>query len=211
MFYCFVLLLQVAAKLKDLRDKSVMAFFMLNALFVLIVFLLTLKKDLLHVKWPLNVKVNFTYKEDVTEIQMYKTYLELEPIGFVFLIFFASLLVVQFTAMLFHRFGTLSQILSTTYINWDFYKTLDKKNLTEEQILQNDPVNVVKKLCKIKGAEDGDDYDEEKVELAPGRRKTVKNLAESKHREPSVTNLFEAFDRRTSTKFIKNSSKLFDI
>lgn len=51
-------------KLKDLRDKSVFAFFMLNALFVLVVFLLTLKKDLLHVKWPFDVKVNFTYQNN---------------------------------------------------------------------------------------------------------------------------------------------------
>lgn len=53
---------------------------------------------------------------------MNKEYLQLEPIGFVFLIFFAILLIVQFIGMLFHRFGTFSQILSTTYINWTWYK-----------------------------------------------------------------------------------------
>lgn len=110
-------------KLKDLRDKSVFAFFMLNALFVLVVFLLTLKKDLLHVNWPFDVKVNFTYYQDSGEVIMNKEYLQLEPIGFVFLIFFALLLIVQFIGMLFHRFGTFSQILSTTYINWTWYKS----------------------------------------------------------------------------------------
>lgn len=52
---------QIAKGLKDLRDKMVSAFFMINALFVLVIFLLTLKKDLIHLKWPLDVKYNFTY------------------------------------------------------------------------------------------------------------------------------------------------------
>jgi len=48
-------------KLKDLRDLAVLAFFMVNALFVLVIFLLQLSKDVLHIKWPLGVKVNITY------------------------------------------------------------------------------------------------------------------------------------------------------
>ena len=49
-----------AKKLKDLRDLAVLAFFMVNALFVLVIFLLQLSKDVLHIKWPLGVKVNIT-------------------------------------------------------------------------------------------------------------------------------------------------------
>lgn len=41
---------------------------MLNALFVLIVFLLQLNKDLLHIKWPLGVKTNITYDESSQEV-----------------------------------------------------------------------------------------------------------------------------------------------
>lgn len=59
---------EIKQGLKDLRDKAVMAFFMINALFVLVVFLLTLKKDLIHIKWPLDVKYNFTYNEDSGEV-----------------------------------------------------------------------------------------------------------------------------------------------
>lgn len=55
---------QIAKGLKDLRDKMVIAFFMINSLFVLVIFLLTLKKDILHIKWPLDVKYNFTYSAD---------------------------------------------------------------------------------------------------------------------------------------------------
>lgn len=35
-----------------------------------------------------------------------------------FVFFFALILVIQFTAMLFHRFGTLSHILASTELNW---------------------------------------------------------------------------------------------
>lgn len=47
-----------------------------------------------------------------------KEYLQLEPIGLVFVFFFALILIIQFTAMLFHRFGTLSHILASTELNW---------------------------------------------------------------------------------------------
>lgn len=45
------------------------AFFMFNALFVLIVFLLQLNKDMLHVDWPLGVKTNITYIEETAEVK----------------------------------------------------------------------------------------------------------------------------------------------
>jgi chitin synthase len=54
--------------LKELRDSAVFAFIMINALFVLIVFLLQLNKDNIHVKWPLGVKTNITYDETTQEV-----------------------------------------------------------------------------------------------------------------------------------------------
>ena len=51
------------------------------------------------------------------QILVSKTYLQLEPIGLVFVFFFALILVIQFSAMLFHRFGTISHILASTELN----------------------------------------------------------------------------------------------
>ena len=51
-----------------------------------------------------------------------KEYLQLEPIGLVFVFFFALILIIQFVAMLFHRFGTLSHILASTELNFCFNK-----------------------------------------------------------------------------------------
>jgi hypothetical protein len=46
--------------LKDLRDLAASAFFMLNALFVIVVFLLQLSRDQLHIRWPLGVRATIT-------------------------------------------------------------------------------------------------------------------------------------------------------
>ena len=55
---------KTAAGLKELRNKSIFFFSVFNALFVLIVFMLTLHKDTLHVDWPWGVKENTTYTDD---------------------------------------------------------------------------------------------------------------------------------------------------
>ncbi|XP_061707237.1 chitin synthase chs-2 isoform X3 [Cydia pomonella] len=60
---------RISRDLKELRDSSVFSFFMVNALFVLIVFLLQLNKDNLHFKWPLGVKTNITYDEVTQEVK----------------------------------------------------------------------------------------------------------------------------------------------
>lgn len=62
---------RIASDLIELRNKSVFAFFMFNALFVLIVFLLQLNKDQLHVIWPFGVKTNITFIEETSEVPGY--------------------------------------------------------------------------------------------------------------------------------------------
>lgn len=59
---------RIAKELIELRNKSVFAFLMFNALFVLVVFLLQLNKDQIHVKWPLGIRTNITYIEETSEV-----------------------------------------------------------------------------------------------------------------------------------------------
>ncbi|XP_015109437.1 chitin synthase chs-2 isoform X2 [Diachasma alloeum] len=66
---------RIAADLIELRNKSVFAFLMFNALFVLIVFLLQLNKDQLHVVWPLGVKTNITFVEETSEVPAHRPHL----------------------------------------------------------------------------------------------------------------------------------------
>lgn len=108
----------MASALKGLRDISVFAFVMINALFVLIVFLLQINKEELHIQWPFNAKPFISYDGGSSEITITMEYLELEPIGLVFVLFFGIILFVQFGAMLVHRFATISQILAATSLDW---------------------------------------------------------------------------------------------
>nr|XP_022916175.1 uncharacterized protein LOC111426060 [Onthophagus taurus] len=174
---------RIAADLKNLRDKMVLAFFMINAIFVLVIFLLTLKKDLIHVPWPFGVKSNFTYMESANEIRIMKEYLQLEPIGIVFLAAYAILLVVQFVAMLIHRLQTFSQIISNTSLN--IFET-QVKHVDAEENLSMDPVEFVKKI------QEQNEEDNEEINLPPGRRPTVRHLL-NRRKGNLVLNLEERF------------------
>ncbi|XP_076762627.1 hyaluronan synthase-like protein kkv isoform X3 [Xylocopa sonorina] len=182
---------RIAKDLKDLRDQSVFAFFMMNALFVLIVFLLQLNKDLLHVKWPFGIKTNITYDGDTQEVHISKEYLQLEPIGLVFVFFFALILVIQFTAMLFHRFGTFAHILASTSLDW--YCCKKTKDLSEEALLSKHAVEIVRDLQRLDGMEG--DY-EEGSGSGPGRRKTIRNLEKSRRKTQAINTLDVAFRQR---------------
>nr|XP_033334461.1 chitin synthase chs-2 isoform X6 [Megalopta genalis] len=182
---------RIAKDLKDLRDQSVFAFFMLNALFVLIVFLLQLNKDLLHVKWPFGIKTNITYDDQTQEVRITKEYLQLEPIGLVFVFFFALILVIQFTAMLFHRFGTFAHILASTSLDWHCCKKT--KDLSDEALLPKDAVEIVRDLQRLDGMEG--DY-EEGSGSGPGRRKTIRNLEKSRRKTQAINTLDVAFRQR---------------
>ena len=65
-----------------------------------------------------NLSTFFANIERISQVHVTKEYLQLEPIGLVFVFFFALILVIQFTAMLFHRFGTFAHILASTSLDW---------------------------------------------------------------------------------------------
>ncbi|XP_015519549.2 chitin synthase chs-2 isoform X2 [Neodiprion lecontei] len=183
---------RIAADLIELRNKSVFAFFMFNALFILIVFLLQLNKDQLHIVWPLGVKTNITYIVETSEVHITKEYLQLEPIGLVFVFFFALILVIQFTAMLFHRFGTFAHILASTTLDL-LYCSKKTKDLSEEALLSKHAVEIVRDLQRLDGMEG--DYDES-TGSGPGRRKTIRNLEKSRRKTQAINTLDVAFRQR---------------
>nr|QAX32942.1 chitin synthase II [Diabrotica virgifera virgifera] len=185
----------VAKDLKDLRDRMVMTFFMLNALFVLIIYLLNLQQDIIHVNWPINPKVNFTYITDENMIIIEKTYLQLQPIGFVFLVMFSALLLVQFIGMGIHRFGTYCQIMANTHIDFSLFGS-EVKNITEKSLLERDPIKIFKQLIRLQGINDEDDKEDTSVI----RRETAHWLAlkREKKAQPVIEDLEQAFYKRLS-------------
>lgn len=58
-----------ASDLKQLRNQMVFSFFMLNAVFVLVVFLLQQNKDLLFIRWPFGAKCNLTFNGVVVRLK----------------------------------------------------------------------------------------------------------------------------------------------
>ncbi|RCN29554.1 Chitin synthase [Ancylostoma caninum] len=129
---------RVRAALVELRNKVVSTFFMVNVVFIIIILVLQLQKDCLHIEWPIGPKYNHTVRPchgDTKEEIWVVTRLQLEPLGLVFLIFFMSILIIQFFAMLCHRFGTLAHIIASTEL-FCFRKTIGKLS-EDELVVQN--------------------------------------------------------------------------
>lgn len=139
---------KVARDLKALRNNACFAFFMINALWMVIIFHLQLVqykvRDYIYVPIP---RLNYEP-------------LRFEPLGFTFLIFFASILIVQFISMLWHRYGTVLHLLAST----DLKICSRKFNINHMEV--EDVVQTVKVLQQIKGFEEEDlpvpDYDTDK-------------------------------------------------
>lgn len=83
----------------DLRNNVVFGFLFLNALW------LTIMTAMNEAKYTINIKIPTT------------TPIIIEPLGFVFLLVFSLILVLQFIAMVMHRYETMLHILSIT--RWD--------------------------------------------------------------------------------------------
>lgn len=179
-------------ELISLRDVSVFAFVMLNALFVLIVFLLQLNKENLHIQWPFNARNAISYDADRREVTIEREYLELEPIGLLFVLFFGVILMVQFVAMLVHRFATVSQILATTQLDWYCGKT--SQEITAHAELRGAAVDMAKILQKPQPQWDENDMTDEQQQI--GRRQTIHRILYQHRNRQDWSNLETNFRRR---------------
>lgn len=93
--------------------------------------------------------------------------------------------------MLFHRFGTISHILSSTELNC-FSKKAD--DLTEDAFIERNAVDIVRRLQQLKGI-DGD-YDSDSQSGQLGRRKTIHNLVKHGQKKQAIGTLDVAFKKR---------------
>lgn len=182
----------VAAALINLRDMVIMAFIMINALFVLVIFLLQINKEMLHIKWPVQAKNTIVYNGDTHEISIDREYLQLEPLGILFVVFFGAVLVIQFISMLKHRFGTISEILATVTLDW--YCNKAPEQLSVESDLKGCAVSLARELQRPKKQWDEDELDEETKDLH--RRDTVHKLIHQRKNKQDWSNLESNFKRR---------------
>ena len=179
---------KIKSDLISLRNQVVFAFMMVNALFILVVFLLQLNKDILYVEWPFGARENVTFFAETNEIRVEKNYLQMEPIGLVFVLFFGLILIIQFVGMMFHRFATLSHILASV----ELFES--KKQLSMEDELSGNAAALAKHFQKLKGIND-DDRDSLQQDL--GGRNIVERLEERKHASTKkISTLDVAFKKR---------------
>merc|ERR1712025_709925 len=177
--------------LTELRNKSVFFFSVFNALFVLIVFMLTLHKDTLHIDWPFGVKENITITED-EQVIITKEYLHLEPIGIVLVFFFFAIILIQFIAMLFHRFGTISHILASTDLHCC---SKNDEFLSEEALIEKNAVEIVKQMQRLRNI-DGDCDSDSAASNRLAQRKTIQNLERNRTKKRAIGTLDVAFKKR---------------
>lgn len=170
---------KMRSQLRSLRNQSAFAFFMLNALFVVMVLLMQVHQDTLYLEYPdigsMNISCSKSDSGENTQwtVDVEQNMLRLEPIGFVFLIMYAVILVLQFIAMLFHRFGTITLILATTSLNW-FEKDNETKNNEKARL------ELQKEMARRLSEESGNssDIDEPWLPQRYDRRQTISRLQE---------------------------------
>ncbi|XP_003378777.1 chitin synthase domain protein [Trichinella spiralis] len=199
---------RVAAELIELRNQISFGFIMVNALFVLIVFLLQIKKDCLYIEWPIGPMINHTVipcHSDIKDPVWVVSRLQLEPIGLVFLTFFMTLLLLQFIAMLMHRFTTLAHIIASTEI---FCFRKPESKLTDVELMTTNAVEIAKELQAIRGV------DEDAILLADettggrsiGRRRVVKKLESC--RQSMMKKRTETLDAAFKKRFFALTSEI---
>ncbi|KAI5087795.1 hypothetical protein C0J45_22284, partial [Silurus meridionalis] len=96
---------QIKQDLKELRNKATFVFFICNLLWLVATFFLQAIGTIVTISVP-KVYINGTVDENAK--------LYIDPIGLMFLISFAGLIIVQFLAMLWHRIQTLIHFIAYT-------------------------------------------------------------------------------------------------
>ena len=128
---------RIADDLRELRNKAVFAFGIMNVVFVLFVYLLQMHKDVFGVHIPSGYTTHRNYSEkldDYIDVKDYR-YTVMDPIGLVLVIFFGGILIIQMIGMFMHRFGTLAHLLAFTPIDFFDKRTPNSgPNLNENRI-----------------------------------------------------------------------------
>lgn len=100
---------KMQADLLELRNKASLMFFMMNALFIIIIFSLQYSNA---INIDSGLSIPLPCKDSSTGEP-----LSLEPISLFFMAVFGIALLIQFISMIFHRLGTFLHIMASTEVN----------------------------------------------------------------------------------------------
>lgn len=127
--------------LNDMRDRGVFAFFMLNALWIAFVFPILLAQDRLKDMLYIPIPIPSLYYQPVL----------IEPLGVLHLGFFAFISLVQFLAMLCHRYNTFQHILASTKLRSNIHEGMRIEDIIDTvKMLQQIKVFLPKSSVKLK-------------------------------------------------------------
>ena len=193
---------QIEEDLHTLRNRVCLFFFIVNGLFIVVIFTLQLINSQSQGKGlaiPLPCKSR-------TGVQ-----LTIEPISLLFMIIFGLALTIQFLAMVFHRLGTLHHIIASTDINC---LRLNQKEMTSMDIQSK-----IQLVRELQGESRDDDDTKSVVSTATldsidedswadevprmKRRKTVMKIVHNKKLNQDTSN-------DLGQKFVLNFMKLAD-
>lgn len=148
--------------LKSLRNNCCFIFFMINTLWIVIIFSFQLVAERIREFVFIPIK------------RLHNEPLRFEPLGLGFLLFFASILLVQFVSMLWHRYGTLLHLLASTDLkicqrsNGQANPGQRRGDFNSDNV--EDAVEQVKVLQQLKGFDEEDlpepDYDDDEKQAS---------------------------------------------
>ncbi|XP_026156217.1 chitin synthase chs-1-like [Mastacembelus armatus] len=123
---------KVTENLKELRNKITFVYFLCNAFWLVATFCLQLIGGSVFIQVP---------KLDM-HLQLTGEYIYIDPLGFMFILAFATLIIVQFFAMLYHRIYTLIHFVSFLDTESKFEKKRQQvKKVQNDDNVKTDKVN----------------------------------------------------------------------
>jgi len=141
---------KVANDLKELRNKFVFAFGILNSLFILLVLLLQMHKQLFNISFEFGEQnVTRIYNEELMTYEYIvekSNRVQLDIIGLILVVFFGTILLIQFVGMFLHRFNTFSHLLAFVGLN---FCQRDQDLANTQQVINQNAVDYAKRLQKL--------------------------------------------------------------
>ena len=134
---------QIATGLQEMKINVVMGMSMLNFMWILLLFLFQVLKE------TLGEELFIPIPQEEGRIEFF------EPVGLIFLSFFAFLLLTQFMATIWHRLVTIMHLLAITKIS------SSKTKVLEEAILLTNKLQSLKPAEELSFCEPPADYDED--------------------------------------------------
>ncbi|KAL3043514.1 hypothetical protein OYC64_003388 [Pagothenia borchgrevinki] len=135
---------KIVNDLRELRNKINFAFFIVNALWLVATFTLQLYEATFSIELP---KINLDLENTGEKVRI-------EPIGFMFILGFATSVIIQFLTMFYHRINTLIH-----YVAFLGTETVQTKFETQEPYLPGKKVSSVSETVSTSNNNDDSDSD----------------------------------------------------